>query len=212
MTSVEPGGRPGVGHGEGTAGGEPLPGAPDEHRLRSAPANKVIAVVVLVMAAGMIPWIIFLVLTLPRRYDAGHWRLLWVGFDAAEVAVLAYMGWAAWFRREILAATALVLAVLMFCDAWFDIVTSFGHGGQWVTLATGFGVEIPIGIFFVWLYRRIVMRSLVAYHQAAHDGQHPRNLHTARIVFEPGRGPRGRDRRGPSEHHRDGRHDSTRSA
>jgi hypothetical protein len=190
---MEPGGRPDIDHGDGAMDDETSPNAGDRRTFRFAPPNKVIAVVVLAMAAGMIPWIIFLALTLPPRYDAGHWRLLWVGYDVAEVAVLAYMAWAAWFRREILAATALVIAVLMFCDAWFDIVTSFGHGDQWVTLATGFGVEIPIGLFFFWLYRRIVMRSLVAYHQAAHDGQLPRNLHTARMVFDAGDGPRRRD-------------------
>ena len=103
----------------------------------------------------------------------------------AEVAVLAYAAWAAWFRRQILAATALVAAVLFFCDAWFDIVTSYGHRDQWVTLATGLGVEIPLGIFFLWLYRRIVMRSLIAYHRAARDGELPTSFRSARMIFDP---------------------------
>lgn len=207
MTGTGTPGRSDIGRdGEASSDSRP-PDAGDRHLFRFAPPNKVIAVVVLVMAAAMIPWIVFLGLTLPPRYDAGHWRLLWIGYDVAEVAALAYMAWAAWFRREILAATALVVAILMFCDAWFDIVTSFGHRDQWVTLATGFGVEIPIGLFFVWLYRRIVMRSITAYHQAARDGEQPRNLHTARMVFEADGGPRVGDRRGRRGPWEGGQHD-----
>lgn len=153
-----------------------------EHRLfaRLAAPNRVIAVVTLVAAAGLIPWIIFLGFTLPPRYDAGHWRLLWIGYDVAEVVVLAFVGWAAWFRRQILGSMALVAAVLLFSDAWFDIVTSWGHRDQWVTLATGLGVEIPLAIFFVWLYRRLMLRSLAAFHEVAHDG-----VVTSRLVDMP---------------------------
>jgi hypothetical protein len=142
--------------------------------------NRALAAVTLVLALGLILWIIFLGFTLPPRYDATHWQLLWIGYDAAEVAVLGFVAWAAWFRRQILAAAALVTAVLLFSDAWFDIVTSWGHRDQWMTLATGLAVEIPLAIFFVWLYRRVVMRSLAAFHEVAHDG-----VVTSRLVDSP---------------------------
>jgi hypothetical protein len=108
----------------------------------------------------LIPWTVFLSLTLPPKYDAGHWRLLWTGFDAALMAVLLLAAWAAWYRRQILAAIAMVAGTLLFCDAWFDMVTSFGHRDEWLTLLTGFGVEMPLGIFFFWLYRRIAMTTM----------------------------------------------------
>jgi hypothetical protein len=153
-----------------------------EHRVLAhfrAP-NRALAVVTLVLAVGLIVWVILLGLTLPRRYDAGHWRLLWIGYDAAEVVVLGFVAWAAWFRRQVLGSAALVAAVLLFSDAWFDIVTSWGHREQWVTLATGLAVEIPLAIFFVWLYRRLMLRSLAAFHQVAHDG-----VVTSRLVDMP---------------------------
>ena len=46
-----------------------------------------------VLALGLIPWIVFLALTLPPQYDATHWQLLWVGYDVAEVSVLAFAAW-----------------------------------------------------------------------------------------------------------------------
>lgn len=142
--------------------------------------NRAVALLMLVIAVCLIPWIILLGFTLPPRYDAGHWPLLWIGYDVAEVAVLAFAAWAAWFRRQILAGTALVVAVLLFVDAWFDIVTSWGHSDQWVTLATGLGAEIPLALFFLWLYRTLILRSLAAFHEAAHDG-----IVTTRIVDSP---------------------------
>ena len=39
-------------------------------------------------AIGLIPWIIYLAHSLPRHYDTGHWRGLWVGFDVLEVVFL----------------------------------------------------------------------------------------------------------------------------
>jgi hypothetical protein len=122
-----------------------------------------------VLAGGLIPWIVLLGLTLPPRYEAGHWRVLWVGYDVGEVLVLAAAAWAAWFRRQILIPISLVTAVLLFCDAWFDIVTSWGHRDQWVTLATGFGAEIPLALFFLWLCRLLTRRTIRAFHEALGD-------------------------------------------
>lgn len=137
---------------------------------RIGPANRVIAVVTLVTAVCLIPWIVFLGFSLPPHYDAGHWPLLWIGYDVAEMTVLAFAAWAAWFRREVLAPACLVVAVLLLCDAWFDVVTSWGHRDQWVTLATGLGAEIPLGIVFLWIYRLLVLKALAAFHESVHDG------------------------------------------
>ena len=43
--------------------------------------GRLIAIAVGVAAFCMIPWTVFLGFTLPRRYDAKHWSLLWIGFD-----------------------------------------------------------------------------------------------------------------------------------
>lgn len=168
---------------------------PDEHRVlgRFGAPTRVVAVATMVIAIALIPWIVGLGFTLPPRYDAGHWRLLWIGYDTAEVAVLAFVAWAAWSRRQILGAAALVSAVLLLCDAWFDIVTSWGHKDQWVTFATGVGAEIPLALFFLWLYRHLLLRSLAAYHALAGDGVVVGHLHAARFIAgveeEPGRVP-----------------------
>ena len=104
------------------------------------------------------------------------------------IGVLSYAAWAAWFHRQIIATTAIVTGTLLLCDAWFDIITSLGHGDQWVTLLTGFGGELPLAIFFFWLYRRIVLASLATIHQRLGDGPSPQRLREAQILFLRPRG------------------------
>jgi len=145
-------------------------------------------------AVALIPWTFFLAFSLPPRYDANHWRLLWTGFDAALICVLLLAAWAAWYRRQILAAITIVAGTLLYCDAWFDMVTSFGHRDEWLTLLTGFGLEVPLGSFFFWLYRRIVMSALTVFVQDTDATPRPRRLRDFTIVqseqesidFEPG--------------------------
>jgi hypothetical protein len=136
----------------------------------------------LVGAVVLIPWTVFLGLTLPLKYHASHWRLLWTGFDAGLITVLLLAAWAAWYRRQILAALAVVAGTLLYCDAWFDMVTSFGHRDEWLTLLTGFGAELPLGTFFFWLYRRIALTTMNALQQDVGEGEHPRRLRDFTIV------------------------------
>ena len=144
---------------------------------------EIMASVLLVFAVGLIPWTVFLGLSLPRQYDAGHWKLLWTGFDVVLLSVLGYAGLAAWLRRQILATTAIVAGTLLLCDAWFDIVTSLGNSDEWVSMLTGFGAEIPLAVFFLCLYRHIILKTLEALHLRLDDGPPPRRLRDAQILY-----------------------------
>jgi hypothetical protein len=145
------------------------------HLTLSRP-TQVISAFFLAAALFLIPWTVFLGLTLPPKYDAGNWGFLWIGFDVSLIAVLLMAAWAAWFRRQILAPISIVAGTLLWCDAWFDMVTSFGHRDEWLTLLTGFGGEVPLGFFFFWLYRQIVMNTLTTIYKEMADRPRPRRL------------------------------------
>lgn len=49
---------------------------------------EIMASVLLVSAAALVPWTVFLGLSLPGKYDAGHWSLLWTGFDVVLLSSL----------------------------------------------------------------------------------------------------------------------------
>jgi hypothetical protein len=105
--------------------------------------NRRVSALAAAVVMFMIPWMIFLGFTLPQRYDARQWQLVWIGFDVFEIAVLAHVAWSAWFRRQLTLVSTIIAATLLFSDAWFDVITSIGNRDKWVTLATAlFGERV----------------------------------------------------------------------
>lgn len=169
--------------------GRPLAANP-VHRgrmaLGAAPKSEArtrwLATVVLLIAGGMVPWTVFLAFTLPDRYQAGNWNVVWVGFDVALVTVLGYTAWAAWFRRQVMAATLLVAATLLLCDAWFDVLTSLGSPRGWISIVTALGGELPLAVSFLCLYHRIVLQTITELRRQAGDSNAPRRLRDVEVL------------------------------
>ena len=112
-----------------------------------------------VIIAGCIllaAWIGYLAVSLPAFYRAGSWRGAWVGFDVAELAVFALTGWAAWRRRQILIICLIVLATLLLCDAWFDVVLNTKTAGFPSSLLSALLIEVPIAVMAVFVARRLL--------------------------------------------------------
>lgn len=113
-------------------------------------AGLVICCVVLVV------WIGVLAATLPRYYRAGSWRGAWVGFDVALLAAFASTGWAAWRRRQLLIICLVVLATLLCCDAWFDVVLDARTKGFELSLLSALLIELPLAAVAVLATRRLL--------------------------------------------------------
>jgi hypothetical protein len=105
-------------------------------------------------------WIGYLVVSLPAFYRAGSWRGAWVGFDIAELAAFAATGWAAWKRRQILIICLIVLATLLLCDAWFDVVLDARTSGFAGSLISALAVEVPIAVIAVLVARRLLRLAI----------------------------------------------------
>ena len=132
---------------------------------------------------AMIPWTIYLSLSLPVRFRAENWNVAWVGFDGALIAVLAVTAWAAWFRRQILAAASIVAANLLLCDAWFDVNTSFGTKDQFVSLLAALAANVPMAIIFILLARHIMLKTAAVLAAALSTGSVPHHAHEVPIPF-----------------------------
>jgi hypothetical protein len=100
-------------------------------------------------------WIAVLAVTLPRYYRAGDWRGAWVGFDLAELAAFAATAWAAWRGRQVLITCLLVLATLLFADAWFDVTLDVRTSGFLLSLLSALFIEIPLAVAALLAARRL---------------------------------------------------------
>ncbi|HET9894251.1 MAG TPA: hypothetical protein VFQ44_04905 [Streptosporangiaceae bacterium] len=105
-------------------------------------------------------WIGYLAVSLPAFYRTGSWRGAWVGFDLAELGAFAVTGWAAWRRRQILIICLIVLATLLLCDAWFDVVLDARTAGFVSSLISALAIEVPIALLALYVARRLLKLTI----------------------------------------------------
>jgi ABC-type dipeptide/oligopeptide/nickel transport system permease subunit len=98
-------------------------------------------------AIGLIPWIVFLVITLPANYVA-------LGFDVLLVAFMVTTAVLVFLRRQLVLLTAFTTGVLLICDAWFDVMTAGPHD-LWASALTATLVELPVAIMLIAIALRM---------------------------------------------------------
>jgi hypothetical protein len=180
-------------------------------RRRRVVALSVIIVCCLALAA----WIGVLAVTLPRYYRSGGWRGAWVGFDFALLVAFASTGWAAWRRRQVLIVCLVVLATLLCCDAWFDVVLDARTKGFELSLLSALFIELPLAAAAILGARRLLRLSVAVVRRYEGEPAAPVSLRRVRLIggapgthlsdlfrecqsADPADQPKGRPRDGPA--------------
>ena len=89
-------------------------------------------------------WIVVLGVTLPRHFNAHHWRGVWVNFDVFLLAAFAATAWAIWRERQVLILLLVGIGTMLCCDAWFDVGTSLATSDLWISLGSALVAELPL--------------------------------------------------------------------
>jgi hypothetical protein len=103
------------------------------------------------LAIALLPWTVYLSVTLPPKHESVHWDIVWPGLDvgialavAATVVGLVRLS----THLPILAAIA---GTLLLCDAWFDTLTSQpGTELAWAAVEA-LVAELPLAAFCFWI-------------------------------------------------------------
>ena len=127
-------------------------------------------------------WIVVLAATLPRHFDAHHWRAVWVNFDVFLLAAFTATAWAIWRERQVLILLLVGIGTMLCCDAWFDVGTSLATSGLWISLLTAVFAELPLALLAFVGARRLLRATVEASLQVRHGsraleeppGRHPR--------------------------------------
>ncbi|MFF0526491.1 hypothetical protein ACFYTC_48060 [Actinomadura nitritigenes] len=122
----------------------------------------VVLVFLVACCAWLIPWTVVLGLTLPQHYTSGQWSAAWIGFDAALTAAFAFTAFAVWRRLQMAILGQLVTGTLLVCDAWFDVMLSWGSGEFAVSVATALLGELPLAVLFFMGARTLVLTTVRA--------------------------------------------------
>jgi hypothetical protein len=98
----------------------------------------------------MVPWIVYIAVSLPSRQLSPNYDLAWAGFDVLLAAGLAGSAYFALRRSRYLSAASAATAALLAVDAWFDCMTTPGSD-RWQSIAFCFLVELPLAAVCLWL-------------------------------------------------------------
>jgi len=101
----------------------------------------------------LVPWIVFLVRSLPSTHAAAHWDIAWGGFDVGLALLLLGVAIAAWRRSPWLEGAATAGAALLVVDAWFDILTSSTHVELGVAIGEAALMELPLAVLCLVIAR-----------------------------------------------------------
>jgi hypothetical protein len=115
-----------------------------------------------VCCLGLIPWTIGLAVTLPRSYLVANWPLAWTGFDVILLGCLATTAWTLHKRRHAAVQASMTTSALLFCDAWFDVLTAHGGLCRTVSVATAMFAEIPLALMLSLISVRLLRESVAA--------------------------------------------------
>ena len=113
-----------------------------------------IAWVYLVFAAALVPWTVYLAVSLPERSVSEHYRGTWVGFDVALTLVLARIAWLVRRRDPHVVLTAATGATLLVTDAWFDVTTAAAGLAHRQAVLSAVFLELPAASLCALLARR----------------------------------------------------------
>ena len=121
-------------------------------------------------AVALVPWIIYLSISLPRAYVAYNWSATWVGFDVLLLVLMSATAVFGILRRQMLVVTAFATGVLLIADAWFDVMTAHGDERTWSVLSALL-IELPLAAVLI-LGSMQVLRLVAARLWALDEGAH----------------------------------------
>jgi hypothetical protein len=101
----------------------------------------------------LVPWILFLIRSLPSTHAAAHWDIAWAGFDVALAFLLLAVAVAAWRRSPWLEGAATAAAALLAVDAWFDVLTSSTNVERLMAIGEAALAELPLAVLCLLLAR-----------------------------------------------------------
>jgi hypothetical protein len=111
-------------------------------------------------SVAMIPWLVYLSVTLPQNYVAHNWPATWIGFDVLLGAFMLATAVFGYLRRQVLLFFAFTSGVLLICDAWFDLMTA-GPDDLWLSVVTALLIEVPLAVFMIRGAQRILRLTMM---------------------------------------------------
>jgi hypothetical protein len=121
-------------------------------------------------AAGlvMLPWTIWLSMSLKPHHETNRWDIAWSGFDTGLAILFIATSFAAYHRSPWVGALAGATGTLLVTDAWFDIVLESHADELRQSIALAIFAELPLAALCFWIAQRTERFLAHALGQALH--------------------------------------------
>lgn len=113
--------------------------------------RMILGTMLVVVALGLVPWTLYLAVTLPDRHHAAHWSAVWVGFDIVLALAILATAIGAFRRARWIAIAATITGTMLICDAWFDVLTSDTGSQATVAVVSAAFAELPLAALCFWI-------------------------------------------------------------
>jgi hypothetical protein len=120
------------------------------HKVAGATAADILVRVFTICSVVLVPWTLWLLVSLPSSHLDRRWNLVWVGFDCALIGVLALTAYLSWRRSGWVVLAATAAATLLLTDAWFDTLTA-GSGLEYAISLVTAAIEVPLALLALWV-------------------------------------------------------------
>ena len=103
------------------------------------------------VAIGLLPWTVYLSVTLPPKHESVHWDIVWPGLDVGIALAVAVTVYGLVRLSTNLPIFAAIAGTLLLCDAWFDVVTSGGGSERVEAVLEAVFAELPLAAVCVFI-------------------------------------------------------------
>ncbi|MDX2974214.1 hypothetical protein [Kribbella solani] len=114
-------------------------------RARRSPGG-IAAIVAAGVAAVLLPWCLILAATLPSTYEAGNWKLTWIGLDCATAVAAGLTAYLLHKGNKHAVLSAMAAGTLLIADAWFDVSTAGAGFDRTLSLTEALVLELPLAV------------------------------------------------------------------
>jgi hypothetical protein len=120
----------------------------------------------------LLPWTVYIAVSLPARQLSPNYDVAWAGFDAMLLGALGSTAYFALRRSRYLSTAASATAALLVVDSWFDTMTTPSHG-RLQSILLAIVVELPLAAVCLWLSlhtQQLAERRIVLLRRHRGDG------------------------------------------
>ena len=105
----------------------------------------------IMLAIVLLPWTVYLGLTLPKHHLSAHWDISWTGLDIGLIVSLLATGLFAYMRSIWIVISAATTGSLLLVDAWFDVMSEKSPADFHQAIILAFAFEIPLALMSYYL-------------------------------------------------------------